>query len=168
MYYAVVIIVLAKFHARIVKEMMVFNFMRSVSSKNRLPGPRLRLGAEGRVGWEFGTARLMAAANLFVYRHDSHGTALTRWGMIEVSAEDEPLALAGDLSEEVTDAPYGGGSLYVPEPLRLDVLLERGEGFRVLFERETGMPIEHLWTISRGLGRLGMEVAGANDGELAF
>lgn len=165
---AVVINVLAKFHARIVKEKMVFNFMRSVSSKNRLPGPKLRLGAEGRVGWEFGTARLMAAANLFVYRHDSHGTALTRWGMIEVPAEDNPLALACDLSEEVTDAPYGGGPLFVPEPLRLDVLLEQGEVFRALFEREAGMPVEHLWAVSRGLGRLGTEVAEAKNGELAI
>ena len=45
---AVVLHVLAKFHARMVKEAMVFNFMRLVSSKNRLPGPGMRLTVYGR------------------------------------------------------------------------------------------------------------------------
>jgi hypothetical protein len=164
---AVMLHVLAKFHARMVKEFMVFNFMRLVSSKNRLPGPRLRLGAEGRVGWVFGSAELQAAANMFVYRHDNHGTALTRWGMTEVPAQGDPFALAYDLFEDVTDAPYGGGTLFVPRPLRLDVLLEQGDVFRALFERDVGMPVEHLWAVSRGLSRLGTEAAEADGGHLA-
>lgn len=164
---AIIVNVLAKFHARMVKELMVFNFMRVASSKNRLPGPRLRLGAEGRVGWVFGSAELQAAANLFVYRHDNHGTALARWGMTEVPAQGDPFALAYDLFENVTDAPYGGGTLFVPGPLRLDVLIEQGDVFRALFERDVGMPVEHLWAVSRGLGRLGTSIAEADSGNLA-
>ena len=72
-YDSVLIHVLAKLHARMVKEHMVFNFMRLVSSKNGLPGPRLRFNADGRIGWNFGSAQLQAAANIFVHRNDSSG-----------------------------------------------------------------------------------------------
>lgn len=163
---AVLLHVLAKAHARTVKESMVFNFMRLFASKNRLPGPGLRFNGDGRIGWDFNSAQLMAAANVYVLRHDSYNTPLARWGMDEVP-EREPFALAYGLREAVRDESYGGGTLFAPEPVYLDALFDYGATFRALFERDIGMPVEHLWAISRGLARLGVEVAEADGGRLA-
>lgn len=172
---AVVLHVLAKFHARMVKEAMVFNFMRLVSSKNRLPGPGLRLTVYGLfgwvtsnlgVGWNFHSAELQAAANIYVLRHDSYNTPLARWGMDDVP-EGEPFGLAFEISEEVKDEAYGSGTLFVPKPVFLDALFDYGTTFRTLFQRNIGMPVEHLWAISRALSQLGVETAEANEGRLA-
>jgi hypothetical protein len=67
----------------------------------------------------------------------------------------------------VTDGPYGGGELFIPVPLRLGAMMEYGERFRPIFEREDalGMPPEHLRAISRGLAHLVID--GAEDPELA-
>ena len=67
----------------------------------------------------------------------------------------------------VTDGPYGGGELFIPVPLRLGAMMEYGERFRPIFEREdaVGMPPEHLRAISRGLAHLVID--GAEDPELA-
>ena len=172
---AVLLHVLAKFHARMVKEAMVFNFMRLVSSKNRLPGPRMRLtvyGLFGRVtsnlgvGWNFRSAELQAAANIYAFRHDSYNTPLARWGMDDVP-EEESFGLACEISEDVKDEAYGGGTLFVPKPVFLDALFDYGKTFRTLFQRDIGLPVEHLWAISSALARLGVETAVANNGRLA-
>jgi hypothetical protein len=172
---AVVLHVLAKFHARMVKETMVFNFMRLVSSKNGLPGPGLRLtvyGLFGRVtsnlgvGWNFRSAELQAAANIYVLRHDSYNTPLARWGMDDVP-EGEPFGLACEISEDIKNEAYSGGTLFVPKPVFLDALFDYGATFRTLFQRDIGMPVEHLWAISNALARLGVETAEANEGKLA-
>ena len=163
---AVVLHVLAKAHARMVKESVVFNFMRLFSARNRLPEPGLRFNDDGRIGWDFHSDQLMAAANVYVLRHDSYNTPLARWGMDEVP-EQEPFALAYNLAEGVKDEPYGGGTLFEPEWVFLDALFDYGTTFRALFERDVGIPVEHLWAISGGLARLGTEVAEAEDGRLA-
>lgn len=163
---AVVLHALAKAHARTVKESMVFNFMRLFSSKNHLPGPGLRFNSDARIGWNFNSSQLMAAANVYVLRHDSYNVPFARWGMDEVPAR-EPFALAYELFEDVSDGPYGGGTLFKPRPVFLDALFEYGAIFDALFVRHIGMPVEHLWATSRALARLGIEAAEADEGRLA-
>ena len=81
--------------------------------------------------------------------------------------EEEPFGLACEISEDVKDEAYGGGTLFVPKPVFLDTLFDYGVTFRTLFQRDIGMPVEHLWAISSALARLGVETAEANDGRLA-
>ncbi len=162
---------LADFHQRMVVERMMFNLMRLVSSENGLTGLRLRLGAGGRVGFDFGAAETRALGHLFAYRYRSHNGHLAFWAMDGSGPKDDhvPLALSYVYFEGVEDGPYGGGTLFVPVPFWLDALPEYGKRFRSLFEREDriGMPPEHLQAVSRGLARLGIETAAADDGKLA-
>lgn len=164
---AVKLHVLAHFHRRMVTQLTVFNFTRRVSSENSLPGPKLRFNADGRVGWNFESAQLKAAWYLFGYRNDNYKGTLASWGLDEFSAEGKPLALVYNLFKDLKDEPYGGGTLFVPTPFWLNGLLEYGKRFRTLFERDVGMPIEHLWAISRALYRLGIETATADEGRVA-
>ncbi len=82
--------------------------------------------------------------------------------MDEFHTQHDPLALAYELFEEFRDEPYEGGTLFIPRPIWLDAALEYGRTFSVLFERDVGMPVEHLWATCRGLARLGIKTASAD------
>lgn len=166
-YDAVKLHVLANFHRRVVTQLTAFNFMRRVSSENGLPGPKLRFNADGRVGWNFGSAELQAAWYLYGHRNDNYKGTLASWGLDEFPTEGKPLALMYALFGKPEQEPYGGGMLFVPKPFWLNGLLEYGKRFRNLFERDVGMPVEHLWAISRALYRLGIETVAADGGRLA-
>jgi len=56
-------------------------------------GPGLRVNADGRVGWNFGSAQLQAAANIFVHRYENYSSTFARWGMDEFHTQDQPPAL---------------------------------------------------------------------------
>jgi hypothetical protein len=159
---------LANLHQRLCVERMMFNLMRLVSSENRLPGSKLRFNADGRIDWDFESIEVQGLAHLFAVRYSNYNGTLAWWGIDEFDPRDEPLALAYAYFERVRlDEPYAGGTLFLPVPFWLNALLEYGERFSALFERDIGMPVEHLRAISRALSQMSLEVTLANEGELA-
>jgi hypothetical protein len=158
---------LANFHRTMVVERMMFNLMRLVSHENDLPGPQLRLRTEGRVGFVFGAPQNWASSDLYAVRYGRQNGDLAMWAMGDPGPKDEPFTLAYGYYPDITDEPYGGGTLFVPVPLWLDALFEYGKRFRPIFEHDdaVGMPPEHLRAISRGLAHLVMEAV--EDPELA-
>lgn len=151
---------LANFHQSVVTHRMMFNFMRLVSDENDSPGPRLILQTGANFGGEWGSPENWASYNLYAHRYRSQNSDLAWWAM-ENAEEEEPYTLTYGYSSEVTDGPYAGGELFLPDQLRLGAMTEYGKRFRAIFEREdaVGMPPEHLRAISRGLSRLVMDAA---------
>lgn len=159
---------LAEFHQRTVLEFMRFNFLRLCSSENGLPGPAMIVAAvegEEAVGLDCASGEARFAAELFELRH-GHNNALSMWGLGEFGSEGKPWAMTYAY-QDVKDEPYGGGLLFKPDPVYFDTLLRYGERFPALFERDLGMPVEHLWAISRGLFRLGIDTFKADDNRLS-
>lgn len=159
---------LAEFHQRTVLEFMRFNFLRLCSSENGLPGPAMIVAAvegEEAIGLDCASGEARFAAELFELRH-GHNNVLSMWGLGEFEPEGKPWAMTY-AHQEVKDKPYGGGMLFKPDPVYFDTLLRYGERFPVLFERDLGMPVEHLWAICRGLFRLGIDTFKADDNLLS-
>lgn len=152
---------LANFHQSTVTHRMMFNFGRLVSQENGLPDPRLILRFGGGIGRDWRSPENLASVNLYAHRYRSQNGDLAWWAMGDAEPDDEPFTLTYGHSREVSDAPYGGGELFVPFPLQLGAMMEYGRRFRPIFEREdaVGMPPEHLRAISRGLSRLVMDAA---------
>ncbi len=153
--------VLAHFHQRLVVERSRFNFMRLVSARNRVPGPTMRLHEDTTVGWEKIASELYGSLILFYERGQHVSETLAWWGMASVAAGNESFALSADPNPSFSAA---SPAFFHPAPIALDAWLEYGRRFGDLFKRDTGMPAEHFWAISRALGMLGLEGTGGDDG----
>jgi hypothetical protein len=151
--------VLAHFHQRMVVEKARFNFMRLVSARNGLPGPTMRLHENTTIGWDT-HVKLHDSNILFYQRGQGASEELAWWGMGRVVARNELFALSADPNPFLGES----GGLFNPAPLSLDAWLEYGRRFGDLFERDTGMPAEHFWAVSRALGSLGLESVWADEG----
>ncbi len=152
--------VLAHFHQRQVVEKTRFNFMRLVSARNGLPGPTMRMHEDTTVGWELHTGEMHGSLILFYEREQHANEALAWWGMGRVVTDNQFFALSADPNPSLDES----GGLFEPRSISLDAWLEYGRRFGGLFERDTGMPAEHFWAISRALGALGLESAGRDEG----
>ena len=153
--------VLAHFHQRHVVERARFNFMRLVSARNGLPGPTLRLHEDTTVGWEKIKKEVYGSLIMFYERGQHASEELAWWGIGSIDAGGEFFALSADPN------PFVSGSspaFFEPSRIGLDAWLEYGQRFGGLFERDTGMPAEHFWAVSRALGILALEGGGRDDG----
>jgi hypothetical protein len=129
----------------------------------RSPWPCDHLGGcrgEGAIASDTGSAEAYFAAHLFAYRH-TRNNILAMWGLGEFASEGKPLAMVYGYNDELQDEPYGGGILFKPDAFYFDVLLY-GKKFPALFERDIGMPVEHLWAIFRGLCKLAIDTQKAD------
>ncbi|MEJ7873053.1 MAG: hypothetical protein WKF67_12415 [Rubrobacteraceae bacterium] len=152
--------VLAHFHQRIVVERSRFNFMRLVSARNKLPGPTMRLHEDTTIGWEKIAKELYGSLTLFYERGQHASEGLAWWGMGTVATSNEFFALSADPNPSVSEA---SPAFFEPLRIGLDAWLEYGRRFAGLFERDTGIPPEHFWAVSRALGMLALE-GGRDDG----
>lgn len=153
--------VLAHFHQRHVVERARFNFMRLVSARNGLPGPTLRLHEDTTVGWEKLKKELYGSLIMFYERGQHAGEELAWWGIGSIDAGGEFFAVSADPNPFVsTSSP----AFFEPSRIGLDAWLEYGQRFGGLFQRDTGMPAEHFWAVSRALGILALEGGGTDDG----
>lgn len=158
---------LAEFHQRTVLEFMRFNFLRLCSSENGLPGPAMVVVAvedEAAVGLDCASGEARFAAELFELRH-GYNNAFSGWGLGEFGSEGKPLAMVYNY-QEVDERPYGGGMLFKPDALWFDTLLRYGERFPALFVRDLGVPVHHLWAVSRGLYKLAIDASKADGARL--
>lgn len=154
--------VLAHFHQRVVDEKVRFNFARLVSARNGLRGPTMRMHEDTTVGWNLHSDELLGSVILFFTRYQHYNEALAWWGMGDTDTGNEYFALSADPNPALHET----GQPFVPRAVSLDAWLEYGRRFRVLFERDIGMPPEHFWAISRALGSLGLESAVTDGGRL--
>lgn len=153
--------VLAHFHQRHVVERARFNFMRLVSARNGLPGPTLRLHEDTTVGWEKIAKELYGSLILFYERGQHASEELAWWGMGRVVADNQLFALSADPNLSISET---SPEFFEPSRIGLDAWLEYGRRFGGLFERDTGMPAEHFWAVSRALGIFALESGGRDDG----
>lgn len=153
--------VLAHFHQRLVVERARFNFMRLVSARNGVPGPTMRLHEDTTVGWEKIAKELHDSVIFFYERGQGASEALAWWGMGKIAAGSEFFALSADPNPSVSEA---SPAFFLPSRIGLNAWLEYGRRFGDLFERDTGMPAEHFWAVSRALGALVLEGGWRDDG----
>ena len=122
----------------------------------------MRMHEDTTVGWNLHSDELMGSLILFYERYQHYNESLAWWGMGDADAGNEYFALSADPNPALHET----GQPFVPRAVSLDAWLEYGRRFRLLFERDIGMPPEHFWAISRGLGSLGLESAVAHGGRL--
>lgn len=159
----------AAFHQRTVLAFMQFNFLRLASSENRLPGPAMLVTAakgEAAIGVDCSNKDAYFAAHLFEYRLGNYYSILSNLGLSEFQSEGKPLAMVHRY-HEVGNEPYGGGILFSPDAFSFDTILQYGQMFSTLFERDIGMPVEHFWSICRGFYKLALDAHSADGGYLA-
>lgn len=142
------------------------NYLRVFAGENgRKHSPTAVLGSDGTLRVIAGSQEAGTAADLFEHRY-TYNRALSLWGVAEAEAAGQPVALSYDLSEKVRDEPYGGAP-FLAKPLWFNEFFEHGVRFRRRFEDGVGIPVEHLYCITRALYRLGIDRALENDELLA-
>lgn len=161
---------LAAFHQRTLFELMRHNFARLVASSNGLPGPAMAVARHGNdidIGFDASSSPAYFAARLFEHR-EIYNSPVSFWGVAEAGHDELGMGLIYNYSaRRAPGRPYNGGIIFEPDIFYYPTFLEHAGAFSRVFERDVGMPVEHFWSIMRGLGRLGLDVMSANDYALA-
>lgn len=141
-------------HYRIVVEnLVILNVLRLHSGANEgEPGPVVTVdGMAGIRTVPNSSPRAQAAVHLFYHRF-THHRPFSAMGFGGLERRGDALrAMMMGYVEALPGEPFGGGLVFAPDLTELEELLGIGERFRTVFERDVGIPPEHLVTVLHAL-----------------
>ena len=141
-------------HYRIVVEnLIVVNVLRLHSGANDgEPGPEVTIdGSAGIQTVRNSSPQAQAAAHLFYHRF-SHHRPFSAMGFGGLEPGGGALrAMLMSYVGTLPDEPFGDGLVFAPDMTALEGLLGIGERFRTVFERDVGVPPEHLLAVLHAL-----------------
>lgn len=142
----------------IVRSLISLNYLREFSREMREKGKSAFQPAQvsldlGQVAIQ-ASERAMVAEELFWRWHTREGTAVSPWGFTGFTPQITSPALIWMYPEIKRHRPWRGDVFFEHIDRGIRSLYEEGCRYRCLFERNIGMPPEHLCAIIEGLAQL--------------